>query len=380
MTTLVVAVIALAAGAAMGAVTVRQFSPSNNAGATMATDAQQTVDRLTGVLDALSTGVVLCDESGAVTFRNDAAQAMAGTHLGVLVDETIERHLAAAIGGRSSEEEVDLYGPPKMVFVVRAIPAANGGACAFIDDISERRRIDAVRTDFVANISHELKTPVGALAVLAETLVDETEHDVVARITDRMLDEAHRAVQTIDDLLELSQIELGGGTDADQFQAVDIVHRAIERVEALAEQRSIEITVNARDPLSVRGDRRQLISAVGNLVENAVKYSEERGRVRLDVRAHGPWVEFVVDDQGVGIPSRDLDRIFERFYRVDKARSRGTGGSGLGLSIVRHVATNHGGEVLVSSTEGEGSTFVLRIPLDQHPAATAPTPTGQGAS
>jgi two-component system, OmpR family, sensor histidine kinase SenX3 len=383
MTTLVVAVIALAAGAVLTAAVLRSSSSTRDSGAAMAGERQQTVVGLTAVLDGLSTGVVLCDARGTVTFRNAAAQAMAGTHLGVLVDETIERHLAEAIHGRPSEEEVDLLGPPKTVFVVRAIAAANGGACAFVDDISERRRIDAVRTDFVANISHELKTPVGALAVLAETLVDETDQSIIARLADRMLEEAHRAVRTIDDLLELSQIELGEVADHEQINARDIVHRAIERVEALAEQRSIEIRV-AVDAVTVRGDRRQLISAVGNLVENAVKYSEERGHVGLEVRLHDPWVEFVVDDQGVGIPSRDLDRIFERFYRVDKARSRGTGGSGLGLSIVRHVATNHGGEVLVSSTEGEGSTFVLRVPLDNpHPASTPASTgliTGRGAS
>jgi two-component system, OmpR family, sensor histidine kinase SenX3 len=392
MTTMVVAVVALAAGAALAAALLRRSSSARDNGAAVASERQQTVVRLTGVLDGLSTGVVLCDDSGTVTFRNAAAQAMAGTHLGVLVDETIERHLAAGIQGKSSEEQVDLLGPPKMVFVVRAIPAANGGACAFVDDISERRRIDAVRTDFVANISHELKTPVGALAVLAETLVDETDQSIVARLADRMLEEAHRAVRTIDDLLELSQIELGEVADHENLSANDIVHRAIERVEALAEQRSIEIRVSTTAAVNVRGDRRQLISAVGNLVENAVKYSEQSGRVELQVRLHEPWVEFVVDDQGVGIPSRDLDRIFERFYRVDKARSRGTGGSGLGLSIVRHVAANHGGDVLVSSTEGEGSTFVLRVPLDDsHRAVTSavtsaatsassPAPTGQGAS
>jgi two-component system, OmpR family, sensor histidine kinase SenX3 len=376
MTTLVVAVVALAAGAALTAAVVRRSSSIRDNGAAVASERQQTVLRLTGVLDGLSTGVVMCDASGVVVFRNAAARAMAGTHLGVLVDETIERHLAAAIQGTSSEEEVDLLGPPKMVLVVRAIPAANGGACAFVDDISERRRIDAVRTDFVANISHELKTPVGALAVLAETLVDETDQSIVARLADRMLEEAHRAVRTIDDLLELSQIELGEVADQEHVDAIDIVHRAIERVEALAEQRSIEIDVRVADAVTLRGDRRQLISAVGNLVENAVKYSEERGRVGLHLRVHEPWVEFVVEDLGVGIPSRDLDRIFERFYRVDKARSRGTGGSGLGLSIVRHVAANHGGEVVVRSTEGEGSTFVLRVPLGgPHRAAT----TGQGA-
>ena len=237
-----------------------------------------------------------------------------------------------------------------------------------------------MRTDFVANISHELKTPVGALAVLAETLVDETDPAVVARIAERMLDEAHRAARTIDDLLELSRIELGGELLRDGVDPADVVVWAIERTEALAEQRNIDVVAGEGTrrgaALRVTGDRRQLVSALGNLVENAVKYSEVGGTVDVVVRPHEAWVDFEVIDHGVGIPARDLDRIFERFYRVDKARSRGTGGTGLGLAIVRHVATNHGGDVLVSSTEGEGSTFVLRIPREPQADAAATTERG----
>jgi two-component system, OmpR family, sensor histidine kinase SenX3 len=331
------------------------------------------VERVGAVLDALSTGVVIVDPEGRVISRNASARSFVGTHAGVLIDETVERHLEMARGGvRPDDELLELYGPPKMVVVVRASPLPGGGAFAFVEDISERRRIDAVRTDFVANISHELKTPVGALAVLAETLVDESDPDIVGRLAERLLDEAHRTARTIDDLLELSRIELGDDQMREGVDVADVIRCAVERGEALAEQRAIRITVlDTETPgqsLSVPGDRRQLISAVGNLVENAVKYSEPEGQVQIRARSEGPWVEFMVADQGVGIPARDLDRIFERFYRVDKARSRGTGGSGLGLSIVRHVATNHGGEVLVSSSEGEGSTFVLRIPRTSHDA------------
>jgi two-component system sensor histidine kinase SenX3 len=259
-----------------------------------------------------------------------------------------------------------------MVLVVRA-GVAGGGAYALVDDVTERRRIDAVRTDFVANISHELKTPVGALAVLAETLVDETDPAVVTRIVDRMLEESHRASRTIDDLLELSRIELGDEQHRDEVEAAEVVRGAVDRAAGLAERRDIRIDAPTSGPsIRVVGDRRQLVSAVGNLVENAVKYSESGGHVQVSAAASDGWVEFTVVDHGVGIPARDLDRIFERFYRVDKARSRGTGGTGLGLSIVRHVATNHGGEVLVTSREGEGSTFVLRIPRDSPVSTLSP--------
>jgi two-component system sensor histidine kinase SenX3 len=260
---------------------------------------------------------------------------------------------------------------------VSAAPTADGGAYAFVEDVSERRRIDAVRTDFVANISHELKTPVGALAVLAETLADEDDPATIRRIADRMLEEAHRAARTIDDLMELSRIELGGEHVRDGVDTGDVIRAAVERVAEIARRREITIDWLDRDQsATVTGDRRQLVSAVGNLVENAVKYSEVGGLVQIRSRVVGPWNEFMVIDQGAGIPNRDLDRIFERFYRVDKARGRDTGGTGLGLSIVRHVATNHGGDVQVSSREGEGSTFVLRIPTTSaadHPSTGAST-------
>jgi two-component system sensor histidine kinase SenX3 len=223
--------------------------------------------------------------------------------------------------------------------------------------------MDAVRTDFVANISHELKTPVGALAVLAEALAGETDPATIERIAGRMLEEAHRAARTIDDLLELSRIELGGEITRDGVESASVIRAAIARVGEIAERRRITIDwLDADESTTLTGDPRQLASAVGNLVENAVKYSHDGGVVQIRSRVAGPWVEFMVTDQGVGIPARDLDRIFERFYRVDKSRGRDTGGTGLGLAIVRHVATNHGGEVQVSSREGEGSTFVLRIP------------------
>ena len=327
------------------------------------------------VVEGSRTGVIVSDETGAIVYRNPAARVLSGTHAGVLVDEAIERHLRRAGRGAKTEEVIELYGPPKRVVYVSAAPTANGGAYAFIEDISERRRIDSVRTDFVANISHELKTPVGALAVLAETLADEHDPATIRRITDRMLDEAHRAARTIDDLMELSRIELGGEHVRDEVDTGDIIRAAVARVAEIAGRREIRIDWLDRDQsVIVTGDQRQLVSAVGNLVENAVKYSDVGGLVQIRSRVVGPWIEFMITDQGPGIPSRDLDRIFERFYRVDKSRGRQTGGTGLGLSIVRHVATNHGGDVQVSSREGEGSTFVLRIPTTaagEHPSSGA---------
>lgn len=328
---------------------------------------------------ALPVGVILADGHGTVLTKNEmAARLTASDHGGLLVRQAVDRHLADARNGRRGGSEVDLFGPPRRVIDVRATQLSDGSVLVLLEDISERSRLDAVRTDFVANISHELKTPVGAIAVLAEALVDEDDPEVISRVAAKMAAEAHRAATSIDDLLELARIELGGESVADRVEVNDVLHDAVMRSLAGAEHRDIRIEVDEAPPsLAVRGDRRQLVSAIANLIDNAVKYSDPASTVtvaaRRSVHPHGghdggqdggerAMVELLVSDTGIGIPARDLERIFERFYRVDRARSRQTGGIGLGLAIVRHVANNHAGEVTVSSVEGEGSTFILRIP------------------
>ena len=315
-------------------------------------------------LDSLTVGVVVVAANGAVVFRNVLARGLTGAvHADVLVDEAVDVHLRGALDGASRRQVLDLFGPPRKVVAVSATPLSTGGAVAMVEDITERSLVDAVRTDFVANISHELKTPVGALAVLAEALSAEDDLDVIHRLSGKMVDEALRVGRTIDDLLELSRIELGGEAVKDAVSVSMVIAEAVDRARPLSERRAIDVAaVEASDRMKVLGDRRQLVSALGNLVENAVKYSERGSKVEVSARSDGQWVEFKVRDYGLGIPTRDLDRIFERFYRVDRARSRETGGTGLGLAIVRHVATNHGGEVSVTSVEGEGSTFVLKVP------------------
>ena len=315
-------------------------------------------------IHSLTVGVVIVDAKGVVTFRNKLAESVTGViHSDVLVEEVVEQHLFASLNGETKRQVLDLFGPPRKVFSVSATPLLLGGAVAMIEDITERYLVDAVRTDFVANISHELKTPVGALAVLGEALSQEDDLDIIHRLSEKMVDEAIRVGRTIDDLLELSRIEFGGEAVKDEVDAEAIISESISRVSPLASTHAIKVAmVKLSGPLKVVGDRRQLVSAIGNLVENAVKYSEVGSAVEVTAHADGDWVEFTVKDFGLGIPSRDLDRVFERFYRVDRARSRDTGGTGLGLAIVRHVANNHGGDVSVTSIEGEGSTFALKIP------------------
>lgn len=327
-------------------------------------------DRLSWALGAIESGIVIFDQQGGVVYRNDpAASFLDARHGDALVEEAIEELGAGALRGEGAERELVLYGPPRRVVTVRAAPLADparpSGALVVVDDISERWRLENVRRDFVANISHELKTPVGALALLAETLLDEDDIEVTHHLAERVAAEAFRVGRTIDELLELSRIEAGTEPAAEPVAIDVVVGEAVDRVRPAAEQRDIAIVVDEPErPVTLTGEHRQLVSAVANLVENAVKYSEPGSTVEVGARTDGRWVDVAVRDHGIGIPQRELERIFERFYRVDEARSRDTGGTGLGLAIVRHVASNHRGEVRVESREGVGSTFTLRVPAD----------------
>jgi two-component system, OmpR family, sensor histidine kinase SenX3 len=336
-------------------------------------------EEIRGALDALALGVVVAGPGGELLLRNrSAASFLQVHHADVLVDEAVHSLLGAAVNGRTSSRTLELYGPPRRSVVISADPvrAADGtvrAAVATIEDVTERLRLEAVRTDFVANISHELKTPVGALALLAEALQGEDDPELVDRLSQKMVFEAHRVARIIEDLLELSRIELSGQDQPAATSVALLVGQAVDRVRSLMQLREVRVVVDEPSTRSsVLGDRRQVVSAIANLLENAVKYSEPGSLVEVHSRNDGQWVEIDVVDHGMGIPSRDLDRIFERFYRVDRARSRETGGTGLGLAIVRHVATNHGGSVRVRSREGAGSTFTLRLPAGPGPVPVAP--------
>lgn len=334
------------------------------------------LERFRAVTDHLELGVVVWDGTGEEVHRNPVADAMFAARDGqVLVAAAVEELRDDALAGRPVRREVELFGPPAASFVVVAIPFPSevGGAMAVVEDRSPQRRTETVRRDFVANISHELKTPIGALGLLAETVRDEEDPDVVRRLADRMVTESERIARTIDDLLELSSIELGGDADFGDIDARSVLGEAVSRLGPAPAQAGVDVRVDAPAELVVHGDRRQLVSAVVNLLDNAVKYSHEDSEVVVAAAGSDDGtVRITVADSGVGVPRRDLDRIFERFYRVDRARSRRTGGTGLGLAIVRHVASNHHGEVLVESTEGIGATFTLVLPPTTRPPRPVP--------
>jgi two-component system sensor histidine kinase SenX3 len=332
--------------------------------------------RLTGAFDLIPQGIVVADAAGEVVFRNRAASGFVDARHGeALVESAIDELLALALHGRGEKRTIDLFGPPRRALELRAGPLRGTagvdadpevvlGAFLILDDVSERQRVDALRRDFVANISHELKTPIGALGVLAETLASEDDPEVMARLADRMQHEAFRVAGTIDDLLQLSQIEYDTSSIPQPVAVHEVITAAIDRTQAAGELAGVRVVADVVDEnLVVLGDRAQLTSALNNLCENAVKYSDEGGQVQVSAVRDGAWASISVADRGVGIPTRDLERIFERFYRVDRARSRDTGGTGLGLAIVRHVVQNHAGDISVRSLEGAGSTFTLRVPL-----------------
>ncbi len=328
---------------------------------------------LAAAVETIEHGVVIVNGDGVETYRNAAGTRLATARHGhALVENCVKRNLAAARLGEASHETVELFGPPAELFEVSAHPfvdATGTGAMAIVEDRSEFRRTETVRRDFVANISHELKTPIGALGLLADTIRDEPDMEVVGRLSERIVAEADRATRTIDDLLELSRIEFADDAVLEDLSLGDVIGEAAARIETAAEQAGVKVRTDVNSGVLMTGDRRQLVSAVFNLLDNAVKYSSEGDEV--NVRAYlepgGRTAVLVVEDQGIGIPSRALDRIFERFYRVDQARARNTGGTGLGLAIVRHVVVNHGGELEVDSLEGRGSVFTLILPCRNTP-------------
>ena len=240
-----------------------------------------------------------------------------------------------------------------------------GMVLILLADESEARRIDAVRRDFVANVSHELKTPIGALGLLSEAILGaKDEPQEVVRFASRMQNEAKRLADLVQEIIDLSRLQSSDPLQkAFSVEIIDVVREAVDQAQFSSEQRGITIEIGDIENATVIGDREQLITAVHNLVENAVNYSPENTKVSIVTRRNGDLAEISVTDQGLGIAESDLNRIFERFYRVDPARSRMTGGTGLGLSIVKHIALNHGGDVKVWSKVGVGSTFTLQLPI-----------------
>ena len=320
-------------------------------------------------LNAVPDALVIVDRDGNEVFRNQAATRFADArHSDAVAAQLLARLVTRALAGEICTRELPLFGPPREVLLITACPITSGGvaigATAVVEDVTELRRVESVRRDFVANVSHELKTPIGALTLLAETIAAADDPEAARGLFDQMVREADRLARIVDDLLDLSLIEAQEAPTRERVPLRVLLDEAVERVRALALAKGIPIVYEPpTDDIVIACDPIQLVSAFTNLLDNAVKYSDEHGSVEVGTMDEHESVAIWVRDRGIGIPSRDLERVFERFYRVDRARSRATGGTGLGLSIVRHVAQVHGGDIVVDSIEGEGSTFRITLPV-----------------
>ena len=335
------------------------------------------------VLGVLRSSAVLVDENDQVLKASAPAYALglvSGTHLTSDELAALVRHVRR--DGQIRETELTLRrgrtGPPLHV-TARIAPLTSRLVLALLEDRTRERRIESIRRDFVANVSHELKTPVGALNLLAEAVQEAADDpDAVTRFAGRMQTESARLTRLVQQIIELSRLQ--GDDPLEDPSPVDVdeaVARALDQSAIDAASRGIELVQGGEHGLEVLGNGGEITLALSNLVSNAVAYSRDNSRVVVTAKADDLTVDISVTDQGIGIPAAEIDRIFERFYRVDPARHRSTGGTGLGLSIVKHVAASHGGEVGVWSVEGEGSTFTLtlprRTPADRPHHDVAPT-------
>jgi signal transduction histidine kinase len=317
------------------------------------------------VLSSLQEGVLLLDADGSILYQNDRCTELLGAQAstGALTAQYVRDLVARETGEHGAPVDVP-WGPPGRSLRATSTALPEGRVLLALRDVTDARRMDAVRRDFVANASHELKTPAASIRALAETLVEaaESDHAAVPRFAMQLELEAIRLSRVVSDLLDLSRLEVGT-EEIGRVAFADLVSDEAERFRGRAEKASIMLTVAADGSLRVPGSDRDLRLLIRNLVENAIQYTRPGGTVDISVRSEVDDAVLAVRDTGVGIPSRDQGRIFERFYRVDRARSRETGGTGLGLSIVKHVVENHGGSVSVESTLGEGSTFTVRLPI-----------------
>ena len=332
------------------------------------------------VLSVLRSIAVVLDADDAVVNTSASAVSYGLVRHGELVHHEL-RHLARQVrrDGMIREAELDLTRGPhtgaSVVMGVRVAPLAVSHVLILAEDHTHARRVEEIRRDFVANVSHELKTPVGGISLLAEAVLDARDDpEAVERFAQRILMESTRLTRLVQEIVDLSRLQVADTLHEPELVDVGTVAtEAVDRVRVAAEARTIDLVLVADDGLQVFGDAELLTTAVANLVTNAVNYSEDGTRVGIGARRSGDTVEVTVSDQGEGIPAAEQERIFERFYRVDAARSRATGGTGLGLAIVKHISNNHGGEVSVWSQEGRGSTFTMTLPAA---AADRPRPDG----
>ena len=330
-------------------------------------------DTTVPVLAALRSTVVVLDDDDEVLRASAAAYTLNIVRDDAVVEPTVSAMVnRVRASGQAQNATVTVSrgrvpGAGQFHLQVRVAGIGQGRVLILIEDHTAARRVEAMRRDFVANVSHELKTPVGAIQLLAETVeAGADDPDFVRDYSGRMRKEARRLGVLVQEIIELTRLQEGDAlAEPEVVDIDDVVAEAVDRVRVEADGRQITLVAGGTRGLQVRGDAALITTAVRNLLDNAIRYSEPRTRVSVGVSldAEDPdIVRIAVVDQGIGISKEEQERVFERFYRVDKARSRATGGTGLGLSIVKHVAADHGGTVELWSAVGRGSTFTLVLP------------------
>ena len=367
----VVALLALAVGAVFGIVLAPRLAERRRR-RSVEQDGITVSEMLQRIVSLAPVGIVVVDTYRDVVYTNDRAR-----ELGLVRDRLLDdRAWTAAERTLATGEDVEVdLAPVKRLNPGRSGLSVRGHvrllteddrrfAVVYVDDQSEHARMEATRRDFVANVSHELKTPVGAMGVLAEALLASTDDAVtVGRFAEMMVTESNRLANMVGELIELSRLQ--GAEPLPDLESVDVdtvVGEALSRYKVAADNADIAVTTDAPTGYRVYGDQPLLVTAIANLVSNAIAYSPNGSPVSISRRRRGPNIEIAVTDRGIGIAREDQERVFERFFRVDKARSRATGGTGLGLAIVKHVAANHNGSIRLWSQPGTGSTFTLSIP------------------
>lgn len=356
-----------------GAVSVASLRRNGERRRSAAAEAEMAVAEMLQRAVALAPiGVVVVDESRAVVASNDRA-----AELGLVRQRAIDDRIwTAAQHTLSTGEDGDVdLAIPREAAAGRVGVAVRGyirllsethprSVVIYLADQSEQARMEASRRDFVANVSHELKTPVAAMGVLAEALLASAgDPQAVQRFSGKLHAESQRLAEMVGELIELSRLQGAERLpDLVQVDVDSVVQEAISRHKVAADSADIDIRTDAPSGMRVLGDQPLLVTAVANLISNAIAYSPDSSSVSISRRHNGGDIEIAVTDRGIGIALVDQQRVFERFFRVDKARSRATGGTGLGLAIVKHVAANHNGSIRLWSRPGTGSTFTLTIP------------------
>jgi two-component system, OmpR family, phosphate regulon sensor histidine kinase PhoR len=340
--------------------------------------------RREAILASMVEGVLAVDDQLRVTFCNQALARLAGTRMPasgtplmeLLRDASLYEALTEVIRtGEPATRHLQIPAANARSFQLQAAPLISGdkpGAIAILHDITDLERLENVRNDFVANVSHEFRTPLAAIAGYAETLLNGAleDRDNKRRFVEIIHSNAIRLNSIAADMLTLSELQTGSGPpNTEEVHVGDALENALSTIAAEARLRGVSLEHGAIENVAVLGSRYRLEQALVNLLANAVKFNRPAGVVRVETQRveteppGGGEISILISDTGVGIPSQDLPRIFERFYRVDKARSRQVGGTGLGLSIVRHIVERMNGRVSATSQLGKGSVFTITLPL-----------------